>query len=197
MSTPTCTNCGLPNAPNATACARCGAPLAGAPPSANWAPPSPAYAPAAPKGRSTAVTVAIVLACVVVVGLIFVGIVAAIAIPSLLRARAAANESAAIGTLRMISSAEATYASSHGDYGKLRDLVRDSLVEPGLEDGVTRNGYRFHEVKVSDDAFEFSAEPIDSATAGARSYNVTDDFIIRYREGSTAPRGISGTVLGN
>jgi type IV pilus assembly protein PilA len=43
-----------------------------------------------------------------------IGIIAAIAIPGLLRARIAGNESSAIGSMRAISSAQATYASSCG-----------------------------------------------------------------------------------
>ena len=42
-------------------------------------------------------------------------IIAAIAIPNLLRAKIAANQSAAVGTLRTISSAEETYASTYSD----------------------------------------------------------------------------------
>src|SRR5688572_8687285 len=43
-----------------------------------------------------------------------IGIIAAIAIPGLLRARMSGNEASGIGTVRTISSAEATFASSCG-----------------------------------------------------------------------------------
>ncbi len=43
-----------------------------------------------------------------------IGIIAAIAIPSLLRARISANESAAMGDSRSVGSAEHAYASSNG-----------------------------------------------------------------------------------
>src|SRR6201998_4422221 len=42
-------------------------------------------------------------------------IIAAIAIPNLLRAKIAANQSAAVGTLRTISSAEETFSSTYSD----------------------------------------------------------------------------------
>jgi type IV pilus assembly protein PilA len=42
-------------------------------------------------------------------------IIAAIAIPNLLRAKIAANQSAAVGTLRTINSAEETYSSTYSD----------------------------------------------------------------------------------
>ena len=43
-----------------------------------------------------------------------IGIIAAIAIPSLLRARIAANEAGAIGDSRSVSSSEVAYSSSNG-----------------------------------------------------------------------------------
>src|SRR5262249_34620945 len=44
-----------------------------------------------------------------------IGIIAAIAIPGLLAARRASNEASAIGSMRAISSGEATYASGCGN----------------------------------------------------------------------------------
>ncbi len=52
-----------------------------------------------------------------------IGIIAAIAIPSLLRARVAANESATIGDVRSLASAESAFGSaSGGTWGKLTCL---------------------------------------------------------------------------
>ena len=65
-------------------------------------------------GQGSGATVAIVAALVVVVGIFFVGIMAAIAIPSLLRARISANEAATIGDLRTMASAQAAYAQANG-----------------------------------------------------------------------------------
>jgi len=53
-----------------------------------------------------------------------IGIIAAIAIPSLLRARVSANETAAIGDTRTVISAEAAYQSAaSGFYGQLPCLA--------------------------------------------------------------------------
>jgi type IV pilus assembly protein PilA len=55
-----------------------------------------------------------------------VGIVAAIAVPGLLRARMAGNEASAIGSMRAINAAESTYSSScaAGGYAQaLEDLI--------------------------------------------------------------------------
>jgi type II secretory pathway pseudopilin PulG len=47
---------------------------------------------------------------------VIAGIIAAIAIPNLLRSRVVANESAVIGDIRTITSAEAAYAGANGGY---------------------------------------------------------------------------------
>src|SRR5512138_3640121 len=44
-------------------------------------------------------------------------IIAAIAIPNLLRSRIAANESSAVGSMRSINTAQVTYASTYPDVG--------------------------------------------------------------------------------
>ena len=43
-----------------------------------------------------------------------IGIIAAIAVPGLLRARMSGNEASAIGSLRAVNSAQSTYAASCG-----------------------------------------------------------------------------------
>ena len=52
-----------------------------------------------------------------------IGILAAIAIPGLLRARMAGNEASAIGSLRAINSGQAAYSSSCGQQGYAGSLV--------------------------------------------------------------------------
>ncbi len=87
----------------------------------------------------------------------FIGIIAAIAIPSLLRARVSANEAAAIGDVRSVISAEAAYASANGGrYDSLECLGTPARCLPGysgpffldaqLASGAVKNGYRrsFH-----------------------------------------------------
>ena len=58
-----------------------------------------------------------------------IGIIAAIAIPSLLRARVSANESATIGDIRTVISAQAAYQSSNGGFyeGKLLCMFAPSV----------------------------------------------------------------------
>ena len=87
-----------------------------------------------------------------------IGIIAAIAVPGLLRARMSGNEASAIGSVRAISSAEATYAASCGGGGyaqSLADLALapanggvpfvspdlDPATNPGGAGGVNKSGY--------------------------------------------------------
>ncbi len=60
-----------------------------------------------------------------------IGIIAAIAIPGLLRARMSGNEASAIGSLKAIVSAEETYASSAARGGYTTDLAILVLACPG------------------------------------------------------------------
>jgi len=52
-----------------------------------------------------------------------IGIIAAIAVPGLLRARQSGNEASAIGSVRAVNSAEASYAASCGGGGFAQSLV--------------------------------------------------------------------------
>jgi len=79
-----------------------------------------------------------------------IGIIAAIAVPGLLRARMSGNEASAIGSLRAINSGEASYSAScaSGGYAAtLEDLVLaptggQGFVSPDLnKTGVTKSGY--------------------------------------------------------
>ena len=58
-----------------------------------------------------------------------IGIIAAIAVPGLLRARMSGNEASAIGSVRAILSGEATYAASCGG-GGFATTLEDLATEP-------------------------------------------------------------------
>jgi type IV pilus assembly protein PilA len=95
-----CPRCGARLNPGALACAGCGQPVA-----------------VPPKGRtSTLLIVVIAVAAGGLILIVAVGIIAAIAIPSLLRARISANESMAIGNVRTVISGEAAYQSVNGGF---------------------------------------------------------------------------------
>src|SRR5919204_5701159 len=70
-------------------------------------------------------------------------IIAAIAIPNLLRARIAANEASAVESLRTIVTAEVTYASTYGTgYTNLATLGSSGLIDNILSNG-KKSGYTF------------------------------------------------------
>ena len=64
-----------------------------------------------------------------------IGIIAAIAVPGLLRARMSGNEASAIGSLRAINSAEASYSAAAGNGGYAIALVVLSAACPGSSQG--------------------------------------------------------------
>jgi len=90
-----------------------------------------------------------------------IGIIAAIAVPGLLRARMSGNETAAIGSLRAVNSAEASYSSAagQGGYAALLSVLgtpcpggTNGFISPDLNPltpnvtvfsgtGVTKSGY--------------------------------------------------------
>jgi prepilin-type N-terminal cleavage/methylation domain-containing protein len=80
-----------------------------------------------------------------------IGIIAAVAVPGLLRARMSGNEASAIGSLRAINSGEAAYSSScaYGAYAvDLADLAKapsgstQGFISPDLKsNGVSKSGY--------------------------------------------------------
>ena len=80
-----------------------------------------------------------------------IGIIAAIAVPGLLRARMSGNEASAIGSLRAINSAESTYSAScaSGGYAQaLADLAKapagsnQAFISPDLAtDPANKSGY--------------------------------------------------------
>src|SRR3954471_20371380 len=89
------------------------------------------------KGEGMAVA-GLVLGYIWIAGIPIFLIIAAIAIPNVLRARMAANESAAAASLRIIETAEVTYSTNHADRGYtcyLGDLSREQLINNELASG--------------------------------------------------------------
>ena len=119
-------------------------------------------------------------------------IIATIAIPSLLRSRQAANESAAVSNLRNLNTAEVAYQSNHiVAYGAVSDLVAAGLIDSRFS--TTLSGYDFV-VTLSGNALDYTA----TATARAQNdgrfdYYSAPDYVIRYSTtASRAPSGLTG-----
>jgi len=126
-----------------------------------------------------------------------IGIIAAIAIPGLLRARMSGNEASAIGSVRAINSANATFAASCAGGGYAISLTQLStapasgvaFIGPDLAtNGITKSGYDVtleahgdgEVVTDADDtcngeddaesAFWAHAEPTTQGSTGQRSF---------------------------
>jgi type IV pilus assembly protein PilA len=105
-------------------------------------------------------------------------IIATIAIPSLLRSRQAAQESAAVSQLRTINTAEVTYLSSNaGNYGDIGQLITAGLLDGRFATSVS--GYTFV-VAASSSDYTAVATPT-STNAGRFGYYSLPDAVIRYQ----------------
>jgi type IV pilus assembly protein PilA len=130
-------------------------------------------------------------------------IIAAIAIPNLLRSRIAANQASAVGSLRTLNTAEITYSSTY-NVGFTAQL--DYLAPPaaaanptstaaGLIDSVlasgSKSGYNFAYTPGASDAtgrintYEITATPISNST-GTNYYYTDQSGVIRQNSTTTA-----------
>jgi len=119
-------------------------------------------------------------------------ITGAIAIPSLLRSRQAANEAAAVANLRTIATAQVTHLSSRGNYGDMRALIQTGLLDSRFLSTVS--GYEFV-ITVSARRYTATATPT-SPNGGRYGYSVTTDGVVRYSNvPGQAPAGQTGSPV--
>jgi type IV pilus assembly protein PilA len=142
-----------------------------------------------------------------------IGIVAAIAIPSLLRARVSANESVTLGDIRSLISAEAAYQSANGGYyGAMECLPRPgdcisgyagpTFLDPQLASATTKNGYRrtFHGAPSTAadapphalDSFAYVAVPDTLGKTGVRGFCGDSSGRICFTNDGSAPEVTGG-----
>jgi type IV pilus assembly protein PilA len=132
---------------------------------------------------------------------VIIGIIAAIAVPNLLASRRAANESAAIASLRTLTSAQITYQSTNGsgDFA----ATQTTLANYGLIDNVlgcttascTKSGYIYNVSglpKTSSLPARFDATAIPqiyggTTGSGTRSFYVNESGVIYFQATSAAP----------
>jgi type IV pilus assembly protein PilA len=154
-----------------------------------------------------------------------IGIIAAIAVPGLLRARMAGNEASAIGSLRSINSAESTYSSSCGGNGyaqTLADLLKApagsnaGFISPDLSvNGVTKSGYIVNlapdtsaavvtaaaatcngAANAAMSAYFAEAHPVTVGSTGQRSFGTdTRGTIYFLNTGATIAAGMAGASV--
>ena len=142
-----------------------------------------------------------------------IAIIAAIAVPNLLEARRAANETSAQAALRNISSAQVSYAIENGgQFGKLTDLIDGGFLDERFNGstggaGGIISGYEIIiatsvlglPTKMASDVFVtgeagYLAQPVNSSS-GRFCYAIGLDMVIRYALGANCngllPSGVT------
>jgi type IV pilus assembly protein PilA len=133
-------------------------------------------------------------------------IIAAIAIPNLLRARIAANESSAVASVRTINTAEVTYETAYPTIGYAASLsvlggsgspctvsaTTACLIDNTLAQG-SKSGYLFvttpqvGSATTVNTANTVSTIPQTWNQTGVRGFCANEDFVIRYVSPTAAP----------
>jgi type IV pilus assembly protein PilA len=137
-------------------------------------------------------------------------IIAAIAIPNLLKSRIAANQASAVGSLRTMNTSEVTYASTYTT-GYSPDLASlgppasgtGSAASAGLIDSVlaagVKSGYSFTYAATAGtggryDTYTINANPSTAGTTGTNYYFTDQTNVIR--QNSTAAAAASDSPIG-
>ena len=137
----------------------------------------------------------LVLGYIQIVGIPFILIIAAIAIPNLLRARISANESSAVGAVRALITAEIAYASAHPEQGytcSLSDLAETASMDGSLATG-QKNGYAFELSGCSPETqggpkvkYQVAAYPLRVNQSGIRAFCSDESAAIKVDSGGSA-----------
>jgi type IV pilus assembly protein PilA len=130
-------------------------------------------------------------------------IIAAIAIPNLMRSKSQANETSAIESLRALNESALLYSNTYGGYPHaLSDLgpaaggaaptsTSADLIDSVLSSGV-KSGYRFTYTVVASDpggnvqSYAISATPVTPGSSGQRSFYTDQAGTIRSTSSGTA-----------
>ena len=140
-------------------------------------------------------------------------IIAAIAIPNLLRSKIAANESSAVGSVRTIGTAEVTYSSSWGtgfatSLGALggaspcttATAAAACLIDDLLSVTQVKSGYTFNEAATKQDkagvwnGFEINATPTNYQTNGVRAFCDSEPGVVKFVANGAAAIGVGNDV---
>ena len=126
-------------------------------------------------------------------------IIAAIAIPNLLRSKMAANETSAVGTLRAINNAQVLYANTYPDVGFAANLgtlggaspctpsqATACFIDPVISQAPnTKAGFVFtvaNDGQVPSVGFTGNGTAQTFGTTGARNFFTDQSFVIRYNK---------------
>jgi type IV pilus assembly protein PilA len=136
-----------------------------------------------------------------------IGIIAAIAVPGLLRARMSGNETAAIGSLRAINTAQVNYSSAAGQGGYATSLailalpcagaLTNGFISPDLDPAVGQTNGATGVIKSG-----YDTDMVGNGTAGPLDCNMTatnTDYTataVPQTVGSTGQRGFNTNGAG-
>jgi prepilin-type N-terminal cleavage/methylation domain-containing protein len=123
-----------------------------------------------------------------------IGILAVIAVPNLLKSKAAADEASAIASVRNLMTAEVAYFATTGNrkFGSLDKLMSAKVVDDVLGSG-SKDGYTFA-VPTGDgasDNFTITAVPITVGKTGFRGFFGDATGVIRYTADGSTPSASS------
>ena len=137
-------------------------------------------------------------------------IIAAIAIPNLLRSRIAANEASAVGALRTLNSAEITYNTTYPSVGFACSLTSmgpngsssatstaAGLIDGNLASG-TKSGYSFAVndcVGTPKYEYQYIASPVNPGVTGQRYFCTDTSAIIQWGASTITTCGTSTTPI--
>ena len=109
-----------------------------------------------------------------------IALLAAIAIPNLLRARITANESAAQATLRTISTASETYAAANNGLYPATEALLTGATPKYLNKsycGQTESGYAYA-CTLATTGYTLTARPKSCTTSGTKSFTMTTGGVL-------------------
>ncbi len=133
-------------------------------------------------------------------------IIAAIAIPNLLRSRISANESSAVGSIRTLNTAEVTYSTTYPNVGftcTLTNLGPGTLgsTAAGLIDNVLsagqKSGYTFALAGCTGTpvvTYNSSGAPVSIGQTGQRAFCSDQSGVIRFAADGTSATCLAGTT---
>ncbi len=111
--------------------------------------------------------------------------------PNLLRSRVAANEASAVGSIRSIQTAAATYQSEHPERGYPQSLAELSpYLDSNLSAGL-KSGYEFR-LGGTANGFTVEAVPTAQGQTGQRTFATDERGAISYRIGRGAEQLLDG-----
>jgi type IV pilus assembly protein PilA len=129
---------------------------------------------------------------------VIIGIIAAIAIPNLLSARRAANESSGIASLRTLTGAQATYKASNPSYGTAAQLQTAGLVDNVLGCAAApclKSGYNFTiAVDATNPANYWDCGAVPQVHTSASAFGATGNRSFRTNESSLIVQNTTATV---